>query len=173
MSDSEVKNEILSADEINTLNEAIKGLNLTDTTKKIITNAIIKERDGTLEKKKEKNKEYYQKNKNIILEKNKEYREKNREIINEKKKEYRKNNKDKIAEYEAKRNGCEERKKYKEENRKIKITCECGVEITKGSKSRHLKSSIHQMYLKHLDLLKQSEDKYQEEIKSIKENLNV
>ena len=37
-------------------------------------------------------------------------------------------------------------------SKKIKITCECGREITKSSKSRHMKSKIH------IKLMKEKKD---------------
>ena len=51
------------------------------------------------EKRKEKNKEYYEKNKEREKEKAKEYYEKNKETLIEKQKEYYDNNKEKIKEY--------------------------------------------------------------------------
>ena len=60
----------------------------------------------------EKNKEYYQNNKDIIIEKKKEYRENNKDIIIEKKRKYRENNKDKIKEYRE--NNKEKKKEYYE-----------------------------------------------------------
>jgi hypothetical protein len=76
--------------------------------------------------KKEYNKEYYDANKNKIL----EYREANKDKIKEKAKEYYDDNKDKLAEYA-----------------KEKIMCECGCEITRSAKSRHIKSKKHIKYI--------------------------
>jgi len=76
-------------------------------------------------------KEYYQDKKKIIKEVHKEYYLNNKEKIKEVQKEYYKkyyeNNKDKILE---------------------KFNCECGGYYTKPNKNRHLKTKIHQEYLK-------------------------
>jgi hypothetical protein len=69
---------------------------------------------------KEYKKEYYENNKEKILEYQKEY-----------KKEYRENNKEKILEYQ------------KEYQKQKKITCSCGSIIRLDSKSRHLKTQKH------------------------------
>ena len=66
-------------------------------------------------------------------EQTKVYHQEHREQIAEKKKEYQQANKEQILE--------QKREKY---------TCECGVEYTRGHKSRHEKSA------KHLSLLKQT-----------------
>jgi hypothetical protein len=71
-------------------------------------------------------KEYYQDNKQTILEKNIEYYHKNKEIMSEKQKEYYQRNKEKINQ---------------------KIECECGVVIYKRSITRHIKTKRHQKYL--------------------------
>jgi hypothetical protein len=89
------------------------------------------------------NKEYYQKNKETIKENLKKYRESHKEQIAEYKKKYREENIDKIREAESKRENTEERKNYKKEYRKKKVMCECGVEITNGSKNKHVKSKGH------------------------------
>ena len=72
--------------------------------------------------------------KSIKQEYNKEYRLNNKEIISEQKKEYRFNNKEIIS-----------------EQRKIKDICDCGGKYRKCDKSRHLKTLLHQNYLKTLD----------------------
>jgi vacuolar-type H+-ATPase subunit H len=80
--------------------------------------------------------EYYQDNREKILEYLKEYREKNREKILEYFKEYCEENREKIL---------EQKKEYREENRekisqqrKEKICCEiCGSTITKHHYARH------------------------------------
>ena len=79
-------------------------------------------------------KKNYEANREEILEKAKEYREANKEKISEKQKEKYKVNKEKIS-----------------EKNKEKYTCECGIELTKGSKARHEKSQIHKAYLENLN----------------------
>jgi len=85
--------------------------------------------------------QYYQDNREKILEERKEYYKENKE----KKKEWREDNKVKISEY---------RKEYYEENRetilekqKEKYTCACGSSITKQGKSQHEESIKHKKYL--------------------------
>jgi len=101
-------------------------------------------------------KEYYQENKEVILNKVKEYRENNKEVIAEKEKKYRENNKEKIAEqrkeyYENnKEKLAETKKEYYENNkeaiaerRREKVTCECGCIIGKRDLARHQKTKKH------------------------------
>jgi hypothetical protein len=96
----------------------------------------------TPELSKEYGKEYYEQNKVHVLEKHKEYRQTNKEKINEKNKEYRQTNKEKIN---------EKNKEYRQTNKekisekgKEKVICEiCNIEITRGSKAKHLKSQRH------------------------------
>ena len=61
----------------------------------------------------------------------KEYYEQNKDQIKEQKKEYYSENKDQINERQNK-----------------KFDCECGGKYTYASKARHLKSKIHEKYLK-------------------------
>jgi hypothetical protein len=83
-------------------------------------------------------KEYYEANKQKILEKNKEYAEKNREKVSEGKKEWRKTHKELMNEY---------KKKYKENNKqkisekqKVKIPCDiCSKMISRSNISIHKK----------------------------------
>ena len=119
-------------------------------------------------------KEYYENNKEQLLEKKKEYNEKNKEQIAEYQKKYNEDNKEKIKEtYKKwKQNNKEKvnkinkewklanpekvkanKKKYRENNKKkIKeyksqqIICECGVKSTKSSIARHRRSKFHQEY---------------------------
>ena len=85
-------------------------------------------------------KEYYQDNKNKI----KEQRVINKKEIDNKQAEYRAKNKEKInkraKEFYSKN---KERLKEQNVNRKEKIVCECGSEITQGSITRHRKSAKH------------------------------
>ena len=78
----------------------------------------------------EHQKEYYETNKEKITEHQKEYRENNKEHISQQKKEYRKTNKEKI-----------------EEKLKELITCECGRQFQRCKKSRHCKSQFHLNYI--------------------------
>lgn len=75
---------------------------------------------------KQQDKNKYEKNKESILAKQKERYENNRDIILAKKKEYSQLNKEKIKAYKSK-----------------SIVCECGEEINKSHKPRHLKSKKH------------------------------
>lgn len=75
----------------------------------------------------DKNKIYYQSNKEIFLEKQKIYNQQNKEHIKIYQKQYYEENANKI-------------KQYKSE----KIKCECGCEITKCSLTRHKKTQKHQ-----------------------------
>jgi hypothetical protein len=120
--------------------------------------------------------EYYEENKDEILEKSKEYREENRENIIQKKKEYYYNNRGEILKkcniyyknnidhkkeydkeyYETNRDKVLKKKKeYHEKNkdeikekRKEKYTCECGSILTKNNKARHERESKQ-----HLDFI--------------------
>jgi hypothetical protein len=85
------------------------------------------------EYKKEKGKEYREKNKESIEKKKKEFYELNKEILNEKQKEYYNKNKEIINE------------KLKE-----KIKCECGFIIRKGGLKEHKQSK------KHIELMSQN-----------------
>lgn len=85
-------------------------------------------------------KEWYQDNKEKILEKTKQYQENNKEQIEERSKKYRDNNKEKIKEKD---------KKYREANKekinekhKEKVICDnCNAEVTKGNLNTHKKSN--------------------------------
>lgn len=78
------------------------------------------------EQNKEKRKEYYEQNKDEILIRKKEYHEKNKDKISEKRKEYYEKNKDEIN-----------------EKRKETYTCECGKISTIQHKARHERSQRH------------------------------
>jgi len=121
-----------------------KAEQLTLTDSRIKEEQLRKEYNGNLnmcrafrsdeEKKADKkilNKEYREKNKEIIVEKGKEYNELNRDKISERMKEYREKNKEIIV-----------------EKQKEKITCICGCKITKHNLNRHIKND------KHINLMK-------------------
>ena len=93
-------------------------------------------------------KEYYEDNKNRILENCKEYRENNKDKILKYHKEYYENNKDKNKEYRE--NNKDKIKQYYEDNKnkileqgKIKMTCECGSICRKAYKARHERTKKH------------------------------
>jgi hypothetical protein len=109
-------------------------------------------------------KEYYEDNKNKIIESVKEWNENNKHKIKDYKKDYYKNNKDKIKEkYEKnkdkileknkenyKNNKDKIKKHYQEkisEKRKIKMSCECGSIVRKADKVRHEKTNKHQRFI--------------------------
>lgn len=94
----------------------------------------------------EYNRQYREKNRDVLLQKKKEYREKNRDKINQEKKEHYMENSEELI---------EKSKKYYNENKdKIrayqneKITCECGCIISRGKISNHRKTN------KHLNIMK-------------------
>ena len=127
-----------------------KGEQLSLTDARIKEESFRKEYNGNLnmkkayiseEEMKERDKEYYENNKEILSEKKKEYYENNKEIINEKRKEYYENNKEIIHEKE---------KEYREKNKEkieakqgMKITCACGCQVRKDSLKDHLKTKKH------------------------------
>lgn len=89
----------------------------------------------------EYHKQYYEDNKEKIKEQSKQYRENNKEKIKEQQKEYYEDNKQKILERQNQYNN---NNKDKIKQRKMKkITCECGVEVTRNNMSRHKKSDKH------------------------------
>ena len=90
-------------------------------------------------------KEYYEDNKDEILEKQKERYKLNRTKILTQVAEYRKNNLISIREKDVIRG-----KIYRENNkekRNAKYTCECGGRYTHANKSIHFKSKKHQDYI--------------------------
>lgn len=109
---------------------------------------------GTLNKKIEgrKNKEYYEDNKDKILEHNKEYKDNNKDKIKEQRKKYNEENKEKIKEKDKEyyKDNIEkfqkQHKEYYEKNKdKLleKIACECGGCFKLTHKSTHLKTKKH------------------------------
>jgi hypothetical protein len=91
---------------------------------------------------KEYRKIYYQDNKDDIIERSKAYYEENKNKVLESQKKYTEENKNKILAY---------KKLYREKNaEKIKEpnVCDCGGHYTNEHKTRHLKSIIHQNFLK-------------------------
>jgi hypothetical protein len=104
------------------------------------------------------NKQYYEDNREKILENAKEYREQNQKAISEKNKKYYEHNREKILEYKKNYHQANKEKitergnKYREANkeeiaekRKIKVTCEvCGTTCRKNDMARHRRSAKHQ-----------------------------
>ena len=110
-------------------------------------------------------KKYAEDNREHIVETTKKYREDNKELIAEKLKKYYENNKEQICESAKKyRDDNKEKiKKYKEENKerfnekrnennKEKVTCQCGIEMNKGSLTKHLKTLKHIAYIQSIQL---------------------
>lgn len=111
--------------------------------------------------------EYYQDNKEQILEHGKQYYENNKEYIAERSKKYYENNKDKVKKYQevnkeiicekkkqhynnnkeyyAKKNKqyCKDNKKAIAERKKSKYYCICGSILTINSKASHEKTATH------------------------------
>jgi hypothetical protein len=96
--------------------------------------------------------EYYENNKDKLLDYHKEYYENNKDKLLDYDKIYRNENKDKLLNYHKdyhKEYYENNKEKYKEyyNNKKEQITCECGCILTKSSLLSHKKS------LKHLNSL--------------------
>jgi len=96
------------------------------------------------EQKIEYQKQYTEKNKEKISEQKKEYQEKNKEKLAEQKKEYREAHKEELAK-KMKEWRESNKEKIKEEKSKI-IECECGSQYIFGNKHRHLQTKIHTNY---------------------------
>jgi len=92
-------------------------------------------------------KEYYENNKEKILEYHKEYYENNEEKIKEYQKEYSKNNKEKIKEYHKEYTSRPEIKEKRKKRDNIKINCACGSVVRKGEIRRHERSKKHLAYI--------------------------
>jgi hypothetical protein len=90
-------------------------------------------------------KEYYEENKDEILEKNKEWNKAHKEEMSEYNKEYREAHKEEISEYH--KEWYEEHKEELSKKRKEKYTCECGSTIRKADKPRHERSQKHIDYI--------------------------
>ena len=107
---------------------------------------------NTLQKYKDKKKEYYENNKEILLEKQKKYNETNRDIRILKQREYHENNKDKAKEYyEKNKDIISEKKKIIYEQNKEKynepIICEyCNCLTSLNNIKRHQKTKKCQKY---------------------------
>jgi len=95
---------------------------------------------------KSKQKEYYETHKEDISNYGKEYRTRNADCILARHKAYWHANKETLLEHKK---DYYQSNKDKWNTQAEIMTCECGCEITRGSKSRHLKSDKHK---KHMEL---------------------
>tara|TARA_R110000823_G_scaffold311322_1_gene436730 strand:+ start:42 stop:701 length:660 start_codon:yes stop_codon:yes gene_type:complete len=105
-------------------------------------------REANKEKIAERDKIYREANKEKIAERVKIYREANKESLIEKTKEYRQSHKESIVEYrethkDSQKEYYELNKESINEKRNQKIDCECGAIISRGSKSKHIKTKKH------------------------------
>lgn len=91
------------------------------------------------------NKEYRENNIDKLNEQQKEYRKKNIDKVKEQQKEYRKINNKKLNEYDRQKY-IKNREFILKKQAEIKV-CICGLNYTHNHKSRHLKSKKHQQYL--------------------------
>jgi hypothetical protein len=94
--------------------------------------------------------EYFKDNKEKIQEYKKEYRKINKEKLQDNRKEYYAENKEKILEH-VKEYKKDNKEKIKE-SKSIKCICECGCEIRKCEKARHIRSIKHNNLLEKLKI---------------------
>jgi hypothetical protein len=97
---------------------------------------------------KEQNKKYYEENKDKLKEQKKEYYVDNADKLKEKQKEYYEENKDKLKEQNKKY--YEENKDKLKEKKKIRVICECGLEVNKDHIARHRNSKKHKKFLEQI-----------------------
>ena len=129
---------------------------------------LQKSKDNYEENKEDKlvyQKKYAEENKEAFQKYQDDYREKNKEKLAEQKKAYREQHKEEAA--KANKEWREANKaKIQEKNKQI-IHCECGNEFTFGNKNRHLLSKVHIDYQNLLcGIVKEEEPKMSEEEKS-------
>ena len=104
----------------------------------------------------EKAKKHREQNKEHLLEKEQEYREQNRENLRAGYKKYREQNKEKVAEKQKewreqnKEKVAEKQKEWREQNKekisekyKQKVVCDCGSEVAIGYLCKHKKTKKH------------------------------
>jgi hypothetical protein len=96
------------------------------------------------EQKLEYQKQYTEENKNLIKHYQEEYREKNKEKLADQKKIYRAEHKEEAQ--KAHKEWKESNKEKLAEQRKQIINCECGNKYTFGNKHRHFESKVHIEY---------------------------
>jgi hypothetical protein len=88
------------------------------------------------------NAKYYEQNKDKIKEQKKDYYQANTEAISENRKQYRQDNLEKLREYDNNRKG----------RGRVKFDCECSGKYCKDSRARHMRSQLHQNYLKQQEI---------------------
>lgn len=96
------------------------------------------------EHKLEYQKQYAEQHKDKIKEQQKIYREKNAAILSEQKKNYRENHKEEIS--KLMKDWREKNKDKLKQKRSQIINCECGNNYTFGNKNRHFTSDVHMTY---------------------------
>jgi len=101
-------------------------------------------------------KQYAEVHKEEISEKQKEYREKNKEKLKEQKKEYRETHKEEAS--KAHKEWRETNKEKLKEQKSQIINCECGSQYTFGNKHRHLQSKVHINYQNQLCVIIEPEE---------------
>lgn len=116
------------------------------------------------EQKLEYQKQYVEENKEKIIEYQNDYREKNKEKISEQKKIYRGEHKEEAS--HANKAWKEANKEKITEQKKQVIHCECGNKYTFGNKHRHLQCKTHIDYQNQLCGIIKEEPKISEEEKS-------
>jgi len=94
-------------------------------------------------------KQYTEKNKEHVKEKQKGWREANKEKVSEQKKIYREQHKEEAA--KAHKEWREANKKKIKEQRAQIIMCECGNQYTFGNKNRHFRTKIHTDYIESIN----------------------
>jgi hypothetical protein len=122
-----------------------------DNKEMIATKSTISYKENK-EKIKEQQKKYREKNKGKIKEHIEKYVEENKEKISKQRKQFREDNKEKLKEISKKYR--EDNKDKIKERKALKVVCECGSYICKGTEKRHSKTSKHALYLKSLQNIK-------------------
>lgn len=90
---------------------------------------------------KEYHKQWYQDNRERILENKRQYDKDNREIVLERKRRYYQDNRENLN--EVSKYYYQDHKEQIKEKAKEKIVCDCGGHFTYCSKSQHLKTKKH------------------------------
>ncbi len=107
---------------------------------------------------KEQFKQYYQVNKESIKNQQRQYYEDNKDKIKEYKRQYSVLNKDKISAY--KKQYCNENKDRIKLYSSVKHNCECGGQFVTSHKTRHMKTTKHQQFIKFMDFVKSDKEFY-------------
>lgn len=116
--------------------------------------------DDNRDKMIEYSKEYYENNKDRVLKQQRKYQEQNKDKIEEYSKKYREEHRDKLNEYARKWRQQNKNKlsgynkeyhqEYYQENKdklSEKVNCECGGHYSRYNKSHHLNSKKHQKFV--------------------------